>query len=171
MSEQSSTATVINFQIARERRMRAGPAASQVSGPRPKFNIDNPVLVTLNDGTIVRTRVGDISCDGLKLRTNRIAAHALHPSGRFINFDNPPKVEVAIDLPLPSADLRLIARCSIVRFEQIPPDEITFTLHFLNFVGAGKCILRHYVRLCTVPVRRDTSRVTSARILKNGEAN
>ncbi len=171
MSEQLSTATVINFRIARERRMRADPVANQVSERRPKFNIDNPVMVTLEDGTIVHTRVGDITCDGMKLRTNRATAHALHPSGRFINIDNPPKVEVAIDLPLPSTDLRLIARCSIVRFEQVAPDDVTFTLHFLNFVGSGKSILQHYVRLCTIPVRRDTSRMTSVRRLKKGEAN
>lgn len=171
MSEQLSTATVINFRIARERRMRDAPVTSQVSECRPKFNIDNPVMVTLADGTIVHTRVGDITCDGLKLRTNRTTAQALHPSGRFINIDNPPKVEVAIDLPLPSADLRLMARCSIVRFEQVAPDDVTFTLHFLNFVGSGKSILQHYVRLRTVPVRRDTSRVPNARKLKNGKAN
>ena len=60
MSEQLSTATVINFRIARERRMRAAPVASQGSECRPKFKIDNPVMVTLEDGSIVHTRVGDI---------------------------------------------------------------------------------------------------------------
>lgn len=171
MSEQLSTATIINLRIARERRMRAVPDVRQIPERRPKFDIDNPVMVTLEDGTIVHTRVGDINCDGLKLRTNRTTAHTLHPSGRFIDIDNPPKVEVAIDLPLPSADLRLIARCAIVRFDQTAPDDVTFTLHFLNFVGSGKSILQHYVRLCTVPVKRDTSPATSARRLKKGEAN
>lgn len=161
MGEQLSTATIINFRLARER-LRAAPAAGQATERRPKFDIDNPVMVTLEDGTIVHTRIGDITCDGLKLRTNRTTAQALHPSGRFINVDNPPKVEVAIDLPLPSGDLRLIARCSVVRFEEVAPDDVTFTLHFLTFVGSGRSILQHYVRLSTIPVKLDTARVVGA---------
>lgn len=171
MSEQLGTDTVINFGIARARRMRAAVATKKVSGARPKFNIDNPVMVTLDGGSIVSTRVGDISCDGLKLRTNRATANTLHPSGKFIDSDNPPKVEVAIDLPLPSGDLRLMARCSIVRFEYAEPDEVTFTLHFLNFVGSGKSILKHYVRLCTVPVGRGKGRLAAPRCLRTDKAN
>ncbi len=69
---------------------------------------------------------------------------------------------MAIDLPLPSGDLRLIARCSIVRFEAVAPDDVTFTLHFLSFVGSGKSILQHYVRLSTIPVKLDSARVAGA---------
>ena len=150
--------------------MRTAAPSAPTPVRRPKFNIENPVMVTLDDGTVVRTRVGDITCDGMKLRTDRVTAQEIHPSGRFINIDNPPKVEVAIDLPLPSADLRLVARCSIVRFEQVSPDEVTFTLHFLNFVGSGKSILQHYMRLSTVPVKRDTSRLRRARRVNHGDA-
>lgn len=165
MGDQLGTATIINFKVARERRKRAAsPCPSQSAGFRAQFNIDNPLMVTLDDGTVVSTRTGDISCDGLKLRTNRITAHSLHPSGHCINIDNPPKLEVAIDLPLPSADLRLIARCSIARFERISPDEVTFTLHFLNFAGSGRSILQHYLRLSTIPVTKKAKRLANASV-------
>lgn len=156
MDRDNSSPTVVNIDVARKRRMRntssATSSTSVVPQSYPRVNTDDPVLVTLFNGMIIRTRLGDLACDGIKLRTNRITAEALHPSGQFINIDNPPKVEIFLDLPLPGGELRIWVRCRIARFERVSPDEVTFTLHFLTFEGAGKAIVGHYIKLCRVPV-------------------
>lgn len=151
MDRDNSSATVVNIEVARERRKRAAANASVVPQSYPRVKFGDPVLVTLFNGMIVRTRLGDLGPDGIKLRTDRITAEALHPTGQPINIDNPPKVEIILDLPLPGGELRIGVRCSIVRFERVSPDEFTFTLHFLTFEGAGKSVIEHYVKLCPVP--------------------
>lgn len=151
-------ATVVNLQIARMRKMRSASPGGATRGAYPRVSLDDPVLVTLFNGMIVRMRLGDLSIDGIKLRTSRIVAEALHPTGEFIDIDNAPKTEVFLDLPLPGGELRVRVRCRIARFERISPDETTFTLHFITFEGAGEAIVGHYVDLCLAPSMPRTER-------------
>jgi hypothetical protein len=70
----------------------------------------------------------------------------LYQPGQFIGEETP-TIEIAIDLPLPDGDLRLLACCRLVHFEMLSPEDVTFTLDFLAFAGAGEAILRHFLRI------------------------
>ena len=144
---EKNVATIINFDAARRRKLRAASDSCVARPPYPQVTKGDPLLVALSDGTVIRTRLGDLTCDGVKLRTDRATAGVLHPSGCFINSDNAPKVQVYLDLPLPGGELRVGVRCRIARFEQVSQDEVTFTLHFLSFEGAGAAVIRHYVKI------------------------
>jgi hypothetical protein len=151
MKQQKGPATVIDFEQARQKRVRAD-SHYDISAPSyPRIETEDPVRVTLVNGTVISTPIEDISVDGIKLCTSRNMARTLYVPGQLATADDPPSIHIAMDLPLPHGDLRVQARCRLVRFDMISPDEVTFTLEFLAFEGAGEAIVRHFIRLCGDP--------------------
>jgi len=161
MKHEKRSATVIDFDAARKMRTQAASRHIFTTEPHSSMNKDGSVLVTLMNGAVIRTETGDISLEGVKLRTSEATAKTLYAPGQFIDHESP-TIEIAIDLPLPDGDLRLLACCRLVHLEMLSPEEVNFTLEFLAFVGAGEAILRHFLRICTVkqaPQQRNQAEV------------
>ena len=154
MKQQKGPATVIDFEVARRKRLRADSHCDISVPPYPRIDIDDPVLVTLVNGTVIKTSITDLFADGIKLRTSRAMARTLYLPGQLATADDPPSIHIAMDLPLPHGDLRVQACCRLVRFDMIAPDAATFTLQYLAFEGAGEAIVRHFIRLCGDPEKR-----------------
>ncbi len=151
MKQQTGPATVIDFEEARRKRVGTGSHRDISAPPYPRIDIDDPVLVTLVNGTVIRAPIKDLSVDGIKLCVSRAMARTLYLPGQLATVDDPPSIHIAMDLPLPHGDLRVQVCCRLVRFDMISPDEATFTLQFLAFEGAGEAIVRHFIRLCGDP--------------------
>ena len=151
MQQQKGPATVIDFEEARKQRLRADSHCDITAPSYPRIDIEDPVLVTLVNGTVIKTPIEDVSFYGIKLCTSRAMARTLYLPGQLATADDPPSIHIAMDLPLPHGHLRVQARCRLVRFDMISPDEATFTLQFLAFEGAGEAIVRHFIRLCGDP--------------------
>lgn len=142
---------VIDFNLARKQRIKTEERSSELLRSYPRVAVEQPVVVTLENGKAIEMRSGDVSRDGIKLRTTRKVAHLLHPSGRFITDENESEVDLTLTLPLPGGNLHVSARCRIVRFELISDEEVTFTMRFVHFEGAGKRVVEHFVELAMRP--------------------
>lgn len=170
MTTTSSKATVVSLDAYRRRRMRAAPPRRSVAQFYPRVTIDDPVQITLFNGMVVRLRLGDISLDGIRLRTDKVIADVLRPESDVVDIELAPKTLIALDLPLPGGELRVLVRCRLARFEKVDEDAYTFTLHFITFEGAGKSILKHYLNLCRLPSVLPARRRVQILPLESGKA-
>jgi hypothetical protein len=146
MKPEIKSATVIDIDEARKKRTRAKPRRYFAAEASSSAIDVGSVRVTLMNGTVITIDTGDLSLEGVKLRTTEASARTLYQPGQFVGEETP-TIEIAIDLPLPDGDLRLLACCRLVHFEMLSPEDVTFTLEFLAFVGAGEAILRHFLRI------------------------
>jgi hypothetical protein len=146
MIPETKSATVIDIDEARKKRARAKRRHYFAAEPSSSASTGDSVRVTLMNGTLITIESDDLSLEGVKLRTTEASARTLYQPGQFIGEETP-TIEIAIDLPLPDGDLRLLACCRLVHFEMLSPEDVTFTLEFLAFVGAGEAILRHFLRI------------------------
>ncbi len=146
MKPETRSATVIDINEARKKRSRAERRRYFATEPSSSACTGDSVRVTLMNGTVITIESGDLSLEGVKLRTTEASARTLYQPGQFIGEETP-TIEIAIDLPLPDGDLRLLACCRLVHFEMLSAEDVTFTLEFLAFVGAGEAILRHFLRI------------------------
>jgi hypothetical protein len=139
-------ATVIDLDEARRKRARAFHRAYSAVKPESSDNGAASVPVTLMNGTVLRVDVSDLSLEGVKLRTTEADASTLYAPGQFIGKETP-VIEIKIDLPVPEGQVRLLARCRLTHLEMLSPEDVTFTLAFHAFAGAGKAVLRHFLRI------------------------
>lgn len=147
MKEQKRLATVTNIEVARQKRLRAASTTDAEPRVHSRMQLSHPVRVTLANGMVIETGVSDVFLAGIKLRADTDTGRILYRPGQFINAEDPPNIDISIDLPMPDGDIRIQARCRLTHFNMVSRDEMEFTLHFREFAGAGDAILRHFVRL------------------------
>jgi hypothetical protein len=146
MKAQKKSAAVIDLEEARRKRARVACRDHFAVKPTSSAGSAGSVPVTLMNGTVIRVDVGDLSLDGVKLRTTETSARTLYAPGQFVGEETP-TIEIKIDLPAPEGHVRLLARCRLTHLEMLSPEAVTFTLEFLAFVGAGEAVLRHFLRI------------------------
>lgn len=139
-------ATVINFDEARRKRARFARRGNFAVRPRFSASGDDSVPVTLINGTVIGVDVGDLSIEGVRLRTTEAVARTLYAPGQFVG-EGTPNIDIRIDLPAAQGRAPLLASCRLTHFEMLSPEEVTFTLEFLAFAGAGEKTLRHFLRI------------------------
>lgn len=161
MKAEKKSATVIDLDEARRKRNQAVTRHHFAPKPDSRASSDGSLAVTLMNGTVIRIEIADLSLEGVILRTNEATARTLHAPGQFLGEESP-TIEIAIDLPLPDGNLRLLVCCRLLHLEMLSPEDVTYTLEFLAFVGAGEAVLRHFLRLCATrqaPQKRDGAEV------------
>ena len=146
MKAEKKLAAVIDLDEARRKRAQVARQGHIAVKTGSSASSDGSVPVTLMNGTVIKVDVGDLSLEGVKLRTTEANARTLYAPGEFVGEETP-TIEIKIDLPAPDGKLRLLACCRLVHLEMLTPEEVTFTLEFLAFVGAGEAILRHFLRM------------------------
>lgn len=138
---------VIDFAQARNRRMNQEASSEERLRAISRVVVDRPVQVTLENGLAVGVPVDQLSLDGVRLRTDRDRAFELAPLSRFLSGDAAAEVATRLLLPFPGGDLNISGRCRFLGFKLMWPDDVTFTLRFETFEGAGRRILRHFLDL------------------------
>ncbi|MFQ5658784.1 MAG: PilZ domain-containing protein [Gammaproteobacteria bacterium] len=118
----------------------------------PRIIIDVPVSIRKSKGVLVEAMAHDISIDGLQIRCNRDSAGTLHPSGKFIQENNGPKVEVSFPLSFDEGIETVEAVCQIYYLAVIPGDEIAFGLAFKKFKGNSAGLVDRFIMDYIVPV-------------------
>jgi hypothetical protein len=74
----------------------------------PRLELHIPIAFRNADGQRCKGEVADISPDGVQVRCNLAGAQILHPAGGRICPSNAPIVQLAMDLPLQTAQKRLV---------------------------------------------------------------
>lgn len=146
MMPEKNLATVIDLDEARKKRARAARQSNFAFKPIRSASSSGSVPVTLINGTVIRVDAEDLSLEGVKLRTTEADARALYAPGQLVSEENP-RIEIKIDLPAPEGHVPLLASCRLTHLEMLSPEDVTFTLEFLAFVGAGGAVLRHFLRM------------------------
>jgi len=118
----------------------------------PRIVIDVPLALKKSKGNNINAVAHDISIDGLQIRCSRDAAKALHPSGKFIQENKGPRVEVNFQLPLEKKPESVSMICQVYYLAVLPDNDIAFGLLFKKFKNNSAKLVDRFIMEYIVPV-------------------
>ena len=117
----------------------------------PRVVVETPVQVSSDEVRSILVTAHDISPDGLQIRCDRITASALHPSGRPVKEEDPPRIDIVLHLPFPDGPRQLRAVCELSYIAVCPNREIAFGVTFRELKPSAAATLTSFLEESLIP--------------------
>ena len=107
----------------------------------PRYEMDLPVEVVLENGDIVTVTTRNISSCGLQIICDSWVTEKIDPSGIQSHTFGHICMKTVTELPIADKTIRLYANCRMMSFQRMSQNEYMLNLAFIDFENGSEQIL------------------------------
>ena len=111
----------------------------------PRYEIDLPVEIVLENGDIVTVTTRNISSCGLQIICDSWVTEKIDPRGIQSRAIGHISMKTVTELPIGDEIIKLYANCRMMSFQRMSQDEYMINLAFIDFENGSEKILDRFL--------------------------
>lgn len=111
----------------------------------PRYEINLPIDIVLEQGTILTVSTRNISSSGIQITCECWVTDEIEPRGIQKFSLGHLRIKAITELPIADSTKKLYANCRIISVQRLKQDEYMLSLEFINFENGTENILDEFL--------------------------